>query len=74
MMDSADQTSVRTWPYRGVKSLGSLHSTEQGLRPEIGRKMAGMSGTTPENMELFLMTCISSTAVPKAYLKSIGVN
>jgi protein-tyrosine phosphatase len=36
--------------------------------------MAGMSGTTPENMELFLVTCISSTAVPKAYLKSIGVS
>jgi hypothetical protein len=27
--------------------------------------MAGMSGTTPENMELFLVTCISSTAVPR---------
>jgi len=42
--------------------------------PEIGRKMAGMSGTAPENMEMFLVALHQRYGGAEGYLKSIGVS
>ncbi|WP_369348511.1 tyrosine-protein phosphatase [Stenotrophomonas sp. JAG2] len=42
--------------------------------PEIGRKMAGMSGTAPENMEMFLVALHQHYGGAEGYLKSIGVS
>ncbi|MEN5039425.1 tyrosine-protein phosphatase [Stenotrophomonas sp. TWI1149] len=42
--------------------------------PEIGRKMAGMSGTAPENMEMFLVALHQQYGGAEGYLKSIGVS
>ncbi len=42
--------------------------------PEIGRKMAGMSGTAPDNMEQFLAALHSQYGGAEGYLKSIGVS
>ena len=42
--------------------------------PEIGRKMAGMSGTAPENMEMFLAALHAQYGGAEGYLKSIGVS
>lgn len=42
--------------------------------PEIGRKMAGMSGTAPENIELFLTALHQQYGGAEGYLKSIGVS
>ena len=42
--------------------------------PEIGRKMAGMSGTAPENMELFLTALHQQYGGAEGYLKSIGIS
>ncbi|MBH1553749.1 tyrosine-protein phosphatase [Stenotrophomonas maltophilia] len=42
--------------------------------PEIGRKMAGMSGTAPDNMEQFLTALHSQYGGAEGYLKSIGVS
>lgn len=42
--------------------------------PEIGRKMAGMSGTAPDNMEQFLAALHSQYGSAEGYLKSIGVS
>ncbi len=42
--------------------------------PEIARKMAGMSGTAPDNMEQFLAALHSQYGGAEGYLKSIGVS
>ncbi|KRG43166.1 tyrosine protein phosphatase [Stenotrophomonas panacihumi] len=42
--------------------------------PEIGRKMAGMSGTAPENMEMFLAALTKQYGGAKGYLKTIGLS
>jgi protein-tyrosine phosphatase len=42
--------------------------------PEIGRKMAGMSGTAPDNMEQFLAALHRQYGGAEGYLKSIGVS
>jgi len=42
--------------------------------PEIGRKMAGMSGTAPENMAMFLAALHTQYGGAEGYLKSIGVS
>lgn len=42
--------------------------------PEIGRKMAGMAGTAPENMEMFLSALQRQYGGAEGYLKSIGIN
>ena len=42
--------------------------------PEIGRKMAGMSGTAPKNMEMFLVALHQHYGGAEGYLKSIGVS
>ncbi|AWH23089.1 MULTISPECIES: tyrosine-protein phosphatase [Stenotrophomonas] len=42
--------------------------------PEIARKMAGMSGTAPQNMEQFLAALHSQYGGAEGYLKSIGVS
>lgn len=42
--------------------------------PEIGRKMAVMSGTAPENMEMFLAALHAQYGGAEGYLKSIGVS
>ena len=42
--------------------------------PEIGRKMAGMSGTAPDNMEQFLAALHSQYGGAEGYLRSIGVS
>jgi protein-tyrosine phosphatase len=42
--------------------------------PEIARKMAGMSGTAPENMEMFLAALHAQYGGAEGYLKSIGVS
>ncbi|WP_406233582.1 tyrosine-protein phosphatase [Isoptericola jiangsuensis] len=42
--------------------------------PEIGRKMAGMAGTAPDNMEQFLAALHSQYGGAEGYLKSIGVS
>jgi len=42
--------------------------------PEIGRKMVGMSGTAPENMEMFLVALHQQYGGAEGYLKSIGVS
>ncbi|WP_457319771.1 tyrosine-protein phosphatase [Stenotrophomonas sp. P5_B8] len=42
--------------------------------PEIGRKMAGMAGTAPENMEMFLAALHKQYGGAEGYLKSIGVS
>lgn len=42
--------------------------------PEIGRKMAGMAGTAPENMEMFLSALQQQYGGAEGYLKSIGIN
>lgn len=42
--------------------------------PEIGRKMAGMSGTAPENMAMFLAALHAQYGGAEGYLKSIGVS
>jgi protein-tyrosine phosphatase len=42
--------------------------------PEIGRKMAGMAGTAPENMEMFLAALHTQYGGAERYLKSIGVS
>ena len=42
--------------------------------PDIGRKMAGMSGTAPENMEMFLVALHQQYGGAEGYLKSIGVS
>ena len=42
--------------------------------PEIGRKMAGMSGTAPENMEVFLAALHQQYGGAEGYLKSIGIS
>ncbi|MGE8247179.1 MAG: tyrosine-protein phosphatase [Stenotrophomonas maltophilia] len=42
--------------------------------PEIGRKMAGMSGTAPENMEMFLVALHQQYGGAEGYLRSIGVS
>ncbi|MEO6517740.1 MAG: tyrosine-protein phosphatase [Pseudoxanthomonas sp.] len=41
--------------------------------PEIARKIAGMSGTAPENMEMFLAALHQQYGSAEGYLKSIGV-
>ena len=41
--------------------------------PEIGRKMAGMSGTSPENMELFLDALNQRHGNAEGFLKAIGL-
>ncbi|MGL4691498.1 MAG: tyrosine-protein phosphatase, partial [Stenotrophomonas maltophilia] len=42
--------------------------------PEIGRKMAGMSGTAPENMQMFLTALHQQYGGAEGYLKSIGIS
>lgn len=42
--------------------------------PEIGRKMAGMAGTAPDNMEQFLAALHSRYGGAEGYLKAIGVS
>ncbi|WP_088099906.1 tyrosine-protein phosphatase [Xanthomonas retroflexus] len=42
--------------------------------PEIGRKMAGMSGTAPDNMERFLAALYDQYGGAEGYLKAIGVS
>lgn len=42
--------------------------------PEIGRKMAGMSGTAPDNMKQFLAALHRQYGGAEGYLKSIGVS
>ena len=42
--------------------------------PQIARKMAGMSGTAPDNMEQFLAALHSQYGGAEGYLKSIGVS
>ncbi|WP_256774446.1 MULTISPECIES: tyrosine-protein phosphatase [unclassified Stenotrophomonas] len=42
--------------------------------PEIGRKMAGMAGTAPENMDMFLAALHKQYGGAEGYLKSIGVS
>jgi protein-tyrosine phosphatase len=42
--------------------------------PEIGRKMAGMAGTAPENMEMFLAALTKQYGGAKGYLKTIGLS
>lgn len=42
--------------------------------PEIGRKMAGMAGTAPENMEMFLAALQQQYGGAEGYLKSIGIS
>lgn len=42
--------------------------------PEIGRKMAGMAGTAPDNMERFLAALRSQYGGAEGYLKAIGVS
>jgi len=42
--------------------------------PEIGMKMAGMSGTAPENMEMFLAALHAQYGGAEGDLKSIGVS
>lgn len=42
--------------------------------PEIGRKMAGMAGTAPENMEMFLFALQQQYGGAEGYLKSIGIS
>ena len=42
--------------------------------PEIGKKMAGMAGTSPENMEMFLAALHKQYGGAEGYLKSIGVS
>ncbi|WP_439448279.1 tyrosine-protein phosphatase [Stenotrophomonas sp. ATs4] len=42
--------------------------------PEIGRRMAGMAGTAPDNMEQFLAALHSQYGGAEGYLKSIGVS
>ncbi|MBH1634614.1 tyrosine-protein phosphatase [Stenotrophomonas maltophilia] len=42
--------------------------------PEIGRKMAGMAGTAPGNMEQFLAALHSQYGGAEGYLKAIGVS
>lgn len=42
--------------------------------PEIGRKMAGMAGTAPENMEMFLSALQQQYGGAEGYLKSIGIS
>lgn len=42
--------------------------------PEIGRKMAGMAGTAPDNMEQFLAALHSQYGGAEGYLKAIGVS
>jgi protein-tyrosine phosphatase len=42
--------------------------------PEIGRKMAGMSGTAPENMETFLSELHTRYGGAEGYLKTIGLS
>ncbi len=42
--------------------------------PDIGRKMAGMAGTAPENMEMFLAALHKQYGGAEGYLKSIGVS
>lgn len=41
--------------------------------PDIGRKMAGMAGTAPENMEMFLAALTQQYGGAKGYLKTIGL-
>jgi protein-tyrosine phosphatase len=42
--------------------------------PEIGRRMAGMAGTAPDNMEQFLAALHRQYGGAEGYLKSIGVS
>lgn len=42
--------------------------------PEIGRKLAGMAGTAPENMTVFLDALHEQYGGAEGYLKSIGVS
>jgi len=42
--------------------------------PEIGKKMAGMSGTAPENMEMFLDALHKQYGGAAGYLKAIGLS
>lgn len=42
--------------------------------PEIGRKMAGMAGTAPDNMEQFLAALQSQYGGAEGYLKAIGIS
>ena len=42
--------------------------------PEIGRKMAGMAGTAPENMKMFLSALQQQYGGAEGYLKSIGIS
>lgn len=42
--------------------------------PEIGRKMAAMAGTAPENMEMFLDALHRQHGGAENYLKSIGLS
>ena len=42
--------------------------------PEIARKMAGMGGTAPENMEMFLDALHKQYGGAAGYLKSIGLS
>jgi protein-tyrosine phosphatase len=42
--------------------------------PEIARKMAGMAGTAPENMEMFLAALTKQYGGAKGYLKTIGLS
>jgi len=44
------------------------------LHPEIARKMAGMGGTAPENMEMFLDALHQQYGGAKGYLKSVGLS
>jgi len=42
--------------------------------PELGRKLAGMAGTAPQNMELFLATLTRQYGGAAGYLKTIGLS
>ncbi|MCD7097828.1 tyrosine-protein phosphatase [Stenotrophomonas sp. MMGLT7] len=42
--------------------------------PQIGKKMAGMAGTAPENMEMFLDALHRQYGGAEGYLKSIGID
>ncbi|MCC4596506.1 tyrosine-protein phosphatase [Xanthomonas campestris pv. phormiicola] len=42
--------------------------------PEVGGKMAGLTGTAPENMEMFLSTLHQQYGGAEGYLKAIGVS
>ncbi len=42
--------------------------------PEIGRKLAGMAGTAPENMQTFLAALHQQYGGAEGYLKAIGIS